>query len=141
MSQHRNWQVSATMNAFPSDWLKFSAVIPNVLLSLTFQANFFPIYKGMKNSNDHRITSACLTAIVTCGSVYLVVSLYAYMLYGDTLKANFLLCLDKQHTDPLLYYGMNLGFLLSVLFAYPIMFFSARNNFIAIVKLFVAYYQ
>jgi hypothetical protein len=95
----------------------------------------------MKNSNDHRITSACLTAIVTCGSVYLVVSLYAYMLYGDTLKANFLLCLDKQHTDPLLYYGMNLGFLLSVLFAYPIMFFSARNNFIAIVKLFVAYYQ
>ena len=36
---------------------------------------------------------------------------------------------------------MNLGFLVSVLFAYPIMFFSARNNFIAIVKLFISYFQ
>jgi amino acid permease len=126
------------MYAFPQDWLKFSAVIPNVLLSLTFQANFFPIYKGMVNSNDHRITSACLTAIVSCGSVYLVVSIYTYMLYGSSLKANFLLCLDKNTTDPILYYGMNIGFLVSVLFAYPIMFFSARNNFIAIVKLFLS---
>ena len=141
MSEHRDWQVSPTMQPWPTDWLKFSAVIPNVLLSLTFQANFFPIYKGMKNSNDHRITSACLTAIVTCGSVYLVVSLYAYMLYGGSLQANFLLCLDKEQTDPLLYYGMNMGFLLSVLFAYPIMFFSARNNFIAIVKLFISYFR
>jgi amino acid permease len=89
------WQVSPTMYPFPQDWLKFSAVIPNVLLSLTFQANFFPIYKGMKNSNDHRITSACLTAIVSCGSVYLIVSLYTYMLYGSDLQANFLLCIDK----------------------------------------------
>lgn len=36
---------------------------------------------------------------------------------------------------------MNIGFLVSVLFAYPIMFFSARNNFIAIVKLFIAHYN
>jgi hypothetical protein len=36
---------------------------------------------------------------------------------------------------------MNIGFLVSVLFAYPIMFFSARNNFIAIVKLFIAYFK
>ena len=87
----RGWQVSPTMYAFPQDWLKFSSVIPNVLLSLTFQANFFPIYKGMKNSNDHRISSAVLTALVSCGSVYLIVSIYTYMLYGSSLKANFLL--------------------------------------------------
>jgi amino acid permease len=137
----RGWQVSPTMYPFPQDWLKFSAVIPNVLLALTFQANFFPIYKGMKDSNDHRITSACLTAIVCCGSIYLVVSIYTYMLYGSDLKANFLLCIDKNQTNPLLYYGMNIGFLVSVLFAYPIIFFSARNNFIAIIKLFIAYYS
>lgn len=137
----RGWQVSPTMYPFPQDWLKFSAVIPNVLLALTFQANFFPIYKGMKDSNDHRITSACLTAIVSCGSIYLIVSIYTYMLYGSDLKANFLLCIDKNQTNPLLYYGMNIGFLVSVLFAYPIIFFSARNNFIAIIKLFIAYYS
>jgi len=129
------------MYPFPQDWLKFSAVIPNVLLSLTFQANFFPIYKGMKNSNDHRITSATLTALVSCASVYLVVSMSTYMLYGSDLKPNFLLCLDKEQTNKILYYGMNIGFLVSVLFAFPIMFFSARNNFIAIVKLLIAYYH
>ena len=141
MIEHRDWQVSPTMQPWPTDWLKFSAVIPNVLLSFTFQSNFFPIYKNMKNSNDQRITSACLTAIITCGSMYLVASIYAYMLYGNSLQANFLLCLDKGQTDPLLYYGMNMGFLISVLFAYPVIFFAARNNFISVVKLFISYFR
>lgn len=35
---------------------------------------------------------------------------------------------------------MNLGFLVSVIFAFPIMFFSARNNFIAMVRHMMAYY-
>jgi amino acid permease len=95
----------------------------------------------MRNSNDHRITSACLTAIVTCGSIYLIVGLYTYMLYGSDLRANFLLCLHKHSTEPFLYYGMNAGILIFVIFAYPIVFFSARNNFIAVVKLFIAHYN
>jgi len=85
------WVPSPTMYPFPEDWLKFSAVIPNVLLSLTFQANFFSIYKGMKNSNDQRITSATLTALICSGSIYLVVCMCAYVLYGSDLNPNFLL--------------------------------------------------
>jgi amino acid permease len=79
------------MYPYPEDWLKFSAVIPNVLLSLTFQANFFSIYKGMKDSNDHRIKSATLTALVCSGSIYLIVCMCAYILYGSGLNPNFLL--------------------------------------------------
>lgn len=140
MSQ-RGWQVSSTMRPFPKDWLTFASVVPNVLLALTFQANFFPIYKGMKDGNDQRITSASLTAIVSCAAIYLITSVYTYMLYGQDLQANFLLSINKSMTDPYLYYGMNIGFLLSILFAYPIIFLSARNNSMNIAKLFISYYR
>lgn len=137
----RDWQVAPTVTAFPQDWLKFSAVIPNVILSLTIQPNFFPIYKGMRRSNDHRITSAAMTAILCCGSMYLIIGLFTYLLYGSALKANFLLVLDKKDIGTFLYYGMNAGFLAFIILAFPIVFFSARNNFIAIVKLIRAYHR
>ncbi len=47
------------MQPFPEDWLKAATVVPNIMLALAFQMNFFPIYKGtvwlnlgLKNSND-----------------------------------------------------------------------------------------
>jgi hypothetical protein len=51
------------MKPFPSDWLKVATVIPNIMLALSFQMNFFPIYKGitfliiqgLKNSNDAKM--------------------------------------------------------------------------------------
>lgn len=39
---------------------------------------------------------------------------------------------------PLFFYLINLSFILSVYFAFPIMFFSGRNNFIALAKLLLA---
>jgi hypothetical protein len=35
---------------------------------------------------------------------------------------------------PFLYYTMNVGFLISITFSFPIMFFGGRNNFIAIIN-------
>ena len=70
-------------------------MVPNVVLSHTFQANFFPIYKGMKKGNDYRIRLATMVALIICGTMYLTVGMYIYILYGDALKANFLLCLEK----------------------------------------------
>lgn len=133
--------MSPTVTAFPHNWLKYSTVMPNVLLSLTIQPNFFPIYKGMRRSNDHRITSAAMIAILCCGTMYLILGLFTYLLYGTALKANFLLVLDKKDLHPILYYGMSAGFLISILFSFPIVFFSARNNFIAIIKLIRAYHR
>jgi hypothetical protein len=42
--------------------------------------------------------------------------------------------LERNDINDVLYFGMNLGFLLSVFFSFPVMFFGARNNFIAIMK-------
>lgn len=34
------------MEPFPTDWVKVATVIPNIMLALAYQMNFFPIYKG-----------------------------------------------------------------------------------------------
>jgi hypothetical protein len=42
----RDWNLDYEMKPFPSDWFQVATVIPNIMLALAFQMNFFPIYKG-----------------------------------------------------------------------------------------------
>lgn len=35
------------MRMFPENWLLAAATVPNILLALSYQMNFFPIFKGM----------------------------------------------------------------------------------------------
>ncbi len=52
------------------------------MLALAYQMNFFPIYKGMKNSCDDKMAKASLVGIGTCGFCYLLVGILGYSLYG-----------------------------------------------------------
>ncbi len=51
-------QVSSVINpvggtkTFPIDWFKAAAAVPNILLALSYQMNFFPIFKGMRKASD-----------------------------------------------------------------------------------------
>jgi amino acid permease len=47
----REWNLDHEMKPFPSDWLQVATVIPNIMLALSFQMNFFPIYKGNNTLN------------------------------------------------------------------------------------------
>lgn len=51
------------------------------------------------------------------------------------MNANFLESLNYNQTNHVVYFIVHIGFLLSVFFAFPIMFFGCRNNFIALVQL------
>lgn len=42
----KNWNLNHEMKPFPTDWMKVATSIPKIMLALTFQINFFPIYKG-----------------------------------------------------------------------------------------------
>ena len=42
----KNWNLNHEMQPFPTDWMKVATSIPKIMLALTFQINFFPIYKG-----------------------------------------------------------------------------------------------
>ena len=78
------------MNAFPTDWFKAAAVIPNLILAISYQMNFFPIYKGMKNANDKKFTLSTLSAVLSVTTAYILVGILGYNLVGGNLSANFL---------------------------------------------------
>ena len=58
-------------------------------------------------------------------------------MYGPKVKTNFLLNLKIDDLNDVLFWGMNGGFLVSVFFSFPVMFFGARNNFVALVQMFL----
>ena len=90
----------------------------------------------MRNSSDSKMSKASITGIGTCCLFYIIVGNIGYALYGyDDVDANFLLSLKKDDLELPIFLAMNAGFLISVFFSFPVMFFGARNNFIALMKM------
>ncbi len=87
---------------------------------------------------------ASLAGILICSGSYLLVGIMGYHLVhtinGSTegIQANFLKSLPYSTVKPAIFFIVNCGFLLSVFFAFPIMFFGCRNNFIALMQLLLA---
>jgi amino acid permease len=137
-SSDRDWDFSGLgLTAFPPSDEPFEAIaaIPNILLAFLYQMNFFPIYKGMKNSSDRKMLNASWTGCISCFFIYSSVSFLGYLTYGNAInKSNFLRFLNKEQIGEVLYLVINLVFLGSVLCSFPIIFFGARNNFIALFK-------
>ncbi len=83
------------------------------------------------------MAKASITGVVACSIFYILVGNMGYCLFGNHLQGNFLLSFSRYDTNEALYLIMNIGFLISVFFSFPVMFFGARNNFIAISKAIV----
>lgn len=66
------------------------------MLAFAFQMNFFPIFKGMKDASDTKMSRASFTGLFGCFLFYILVAFCGYALYGyDEIQANFLLALKK----------------------------------------------
>jgi len=76
---------------FPHDFFQAVGAIPILMLGLSFHMNFFPIFKGMENSNDRKITKSSLAGLIFCSAIYIIVGLFGYRLFGDKIDANLLL--------------------------------------------------
>ena len=125
------------MNLFPEDWFEAIASIPNLVLALAFQMNFFPVFKGMRNATDKKMTLATLTGVLVCSASYLTVGVLGYHLVHtinqeSKVEANFLSSLPYDSISPPIFFIINCCFLLSVFFGFCFMFFSCRHNFIAL---------
>ena len=75
---------------FPEDWFRAAASVPNILLSITFQNNFFPIYKGMKDVSDKKFLKAGFVGVFSSAITYLIVGILGYSYVGEGVDANFL---------------------------------------------------
>jgi amino acid permease len=135
ISTTQNHVKTYEMNLFPTDWFAAAASVPNIILAFAYHMSFFPIFKGLKNSNDYRMRMASWSAVGFSGAAYLTVGILGYSLLGSTVQGNFLLSVDYATSNKFIYFTMNLGYLLSVFFAFTIMFFGCRNNFIALIQL------
>ena len=78
------------MQFFPDDWFKAASVIPNILFALSYQMNFFPAYKGMKNTTDKKYFAANFSAVLFVILSYALIGTLGYNLVGDKVSANFL---------------------------------------------------
>ena len=122
------------VQAFPDDWYKAIAAIPSILFSLTFQNNFFPIFKGLLDPSDSRMRRVLLGGVGTCVSWYLVVGFLGYLLSNGNLTPNYLQSVPYHSTSLPIFILMNGGFLVSLFCALPIIFFTSKNNFMALLK-------
>ena len=123
------------IQAFPNDATDAISSIPTVLLAFLYQMNFYPIYKGLSDATDKKMLNASLAGTVSCFCVYSITGLLGYFSYGTGIvSANFLQSLTRNDTGTPLYIIMNSVFLISVLCSFPLMFYGARNNFIALFK-------
>lgn len=84
------------------------------------------------------MTKASLVGLCTCLVFYLIVGQMGYCLFGNTLQANFLLSFDSSELNDVTYLILNLTFLTSVFFSFPVLFFGARNNLIAIMNTIIS---
>ena len=80
------------------------------------------------------MAKASISGVLGCAFFYVLVGNIGYCLYGNNLQGNFLLSFTRGDINEALFILLNGGFLISVFFSFPVMFFGARNNFIAITK-------
>lgn len=70
------------MRMFPDDWYGAAAAVPNIIFSISFQNNFFPVFKGMRNTSDSRMMKASITGGFFCVTSYLLVGILGYNYAG-----------------------------------------------------------
>ena len=70
------------MVAFPSDWFHAAAAVPNIFFAITFQNNFFPLFKGLKIPSDKKMAQVSIMGIGFCVTSYLLVGLIGYHYFG-----------------------------------------------------------
>ena len=81
------------MNMFPegvTEWFLAAAAVPNILFALSYQMNFFPVFKGMQNATDKRFNRSVFAAITFSAISYLMIGILGYDLYGNNIEPNFL---------------------------------------------------
>jgi amino acid permease len=125
------------MNAFPSDWFSAAAAVPNIFFAITFQNNFFPLFKGLKGPSDKKMAQVSIMGVGFCATSYILVGLMGYHYIGPGVSANFLTSFHYATFSKPFYFLLNTSFLISIFCAFPIMFFGCRNNFIALIQLFM----
>ena len=125
------------MLLFPEDWFEAASSVPNMILSLEFHFNMYPIYKGMKDPSDKKMANATFMGVFFCFLIYLLTGFIGYDYAGPGTQTNFLESISYEKTSKVFFFILNVSFLVSVFFSFPLLFFSSRDNMIAVGNIIV----
>ncbi len=125
------------MVMFPENWLAAIATIPNIIYALSYFSIFFPVYNGMKKQTNQRMKAVSFASMITCSVIYIIIGILGYNLMGNEVKGNLLESIIYKHINGVLYFSINCGFLLSICFSFPFVFFATKINFIVIINCFL----
>ena len=115
---------------FPTSSFSFEkgmGSFPSVFLAFTFQYNFFPVYKTIKDVNDKKMMWISISAITLVLIIYSLVGVCGYLSYGEKIQTNFLKSVDINDIGPFFYYLLLISFSTAVSFSVPLFFFGCRN--------------
>lgn len=124
------------VTAFPKDfdYLEAFAAFPALLLAMCFQFNMFPIYKATRDCNDRKLLFVTLYGMSGALFMYLIVAITGYVTYGNTLDSNYLNKFDAANVGGPVYVILNVSFVISTMFSFPIIFFGGRNNVVSLIQ-------
>ena len=132
---HQSFHSLSPLSLFPSNWLSAFSTVPNIVFSLAFYMNFFPIYKGLVDANDNKMNKLVFTGVLCCSVMYIAIGVMGRLIVGPSIAPNLLNSISYNDMSPYLYMLIYLGFIIELFFAYPVVFFSCKNNFICILKI------
>lgn len=66
-------------------WLYIPVAISILIFTLTFNMNFYSIYKGLKDPTDSRMKQASIWGLLATTVIYATIGLMGYRISGKTL--------------------------------------------------------
>ena len=125
-----NNDLAENINILPNytfDFKQGMGSFPSVFLAYTFQYNFFPVYKTIRDVNDKKMMWIVFAALTLVFLIYSLVGLCGYLSYGDKISTNFLESITIKDIGPIFYYILLIAFSTAVSFSVPLFFFGCRN--------------
>lgn len=129
-----NNNLAENINILPNssfDFREGMGCFPSVFLAFTFQYNFFPVYKTVKNVDDRKMMWISISALSIVLIIYILVGICGYLSYGENVHINFLESITIEDIGPVFYYILLIAFSSAVSFSVPLFFFGCRNYFLS----------
>jgi len=101
--------------------------ITSVFLAFTFQFNFFPVYKSLRDPTDARMLKVTRLGLGLVITIYLAVANSGFLVFGPEGE-NLLKAFTRENLGSFFFVVLNVAFLISSTFTFPLMFFGAKNN-------------
>ena len=89
-------------------------------MAFNFHFNVFPIYKSLEKRTHSNMMKVTLFGQSSVLIIYCTLATFGYLPFGSKVDGNFLQSFDYNEIGPVLYYMINVAYMILSIFAYPL---------------------